>query len=174
MSRPRARLTHLDTRGQARMVDVGGKPATAREAAAEGFIGMNAAAFRALAAGKVAKGDAFALARAAGIAAAKRTSELVPLCHVVPLDQVAVRIDLERRRRRVRVEATARAHWNTGVEMEALVAVSAALLTIYDMAKAIDRGMTLGGVRLLRKSGGRSGSFVRAAGRRVSGVRRRR
>ena len=170
MSRRAARLTHLDARGQARMVDVGAKPSTAREAVAEGFIAMNAAACRALGSGAVAKGDAFALARAAGIAAAKRTAELVPLCHVVPLDQVAVRIDLDRRRRRARVEATARAHWNTGVEMEALVAVSAALLTLYDMAKAIDRGMTISGVRLLKKSGGRSGLYAR----RVSGSRRRR
>jgi cyclic pyranopterin phosphate synthase len=142
-------------------------------AVAEGFIAMNAEAFGALRSGAVAKGDAPALARAAGIAAAKRTSELVPLCHVVPLEQVAVRIELDRRRRRCRVEATARAHWNTGVEMEALVAVSAALLTLYDMAKAIDRGMTIAGVRLLRKSGGRSGLYARPGGR-VTGVRRRR
>ena len=174
MTRRAGRLTHLDARGQARMVDVGDKPVTARVAVAEGFIGMNAAAFRALATGRVAKGDAFALARGAGIAAAKRTAELVPLCHVVPLDQVTVRIDRDRARRRLRVEATARARWTTGVEMEALLAVSAALLTIYDMTKALDRGMTIAGVRLLRKSGGRSGVYERAAGPRVSGVRRRR
>ena len=178
MKRRGARLTHLDARGAARMVDVGAKPATAREAVAEGFIGMNATAFRAIDRGAVAKGDVFALARAAGIAAAKRTAELVPLCHVVPLDQVAVRLDRDRRRRRVRVEATARAHSNTGVEMEALVAVSAALLTIYDMTKALDRGMVVSGVRLLRKSGGRSGLYERgsrgrAGGGPVSGGRRR-
>jgi cyclic pyranopterin phosphate synthase len=146
------------------MVDVGGKPVTARAARASGRITMSAAAFRALRGRTVAKGDALALARAAGIAAAKRTSEWIPLCHVVPLDQVAIDIGFEPRRRAVRVEARASARWSTGVEMEALVAVSAALLTLYDMTKAMDRGMVLGPVRLEEKSGGRSGRYARSAG----------
>jgi cyclic pyranopterin phosphate synthase len=143
------------------MVDVSPKPWSLREAAAAGSISMNAAAFAALRSGALAKGDAAALARAAGIAAAKRTADLIPLCHPVPIEHLEVRLRHDVRRRRVEVEATARARWSTGVEMEALVAVSAALLTIYDMAKSIDRRMTLGGIRLLRKSGGRSGVFTR-------------
>ena len=153
------RLTHLDPRGRARMVDVSEKPLTVREAVAAGVLRMNRAAWRALRAQALPKGDALALARTAGIAAAKRTAELIPLCHMVPLDHVSVTVQLLSRRRAVRVEATARARWSTGVEMEALVAVSAALLTFYDMAKALDRGMVLGPVRLLRKSGGRSGDY---------------
>jgi cyclic pyranopterin monophosphate synthase len=155
----RGGLTHLDRRGRARMVDVGEKPWTAREAVASGILRMNRAAWRALRAQALPKGDAIALARAAGIAAAKRTAELIPLCHMVPLDHVGVEVRLSNQRRAVHVEATARARWSTGVEMEALVAVSAALLTFYDMAKALDRGMVLGPVRLLRKSGGRSGDY---------------
>lgn len=143
------------------MVDVGAKPATLREATAEGSIRMSRGAFRALRAGRVAKGDAIALARIAGIAAAKRTSELVPLCHTVPLDHVRVDVRFGADGRTVRVEAGARARWSTGVEMEALVAVAVSLLTLYDMTKAIDRGMTLGRIRLLRKIGGRSGEYVR-------------
>ena len=146
------------------MVDVGSKPITARAARASGRITMSAAAFRALRGRTVVKGDALALARAAGIAAAKRTSEWIPLCHVVPLDQVSIDIGFEPARRAVRVQATASARWTTGVEMEALVAVSAALLTLYDMTKAIDRGMTLGPVRLEEKSGGRSGTYARSRG----------
>lgn len=158
---PRSGLTHLDRRGRARMVDVGSKPVTRREAIAAGRIRMNLVAWRALRSQSLAKGDALSLARAAGIAAAKRTSELIPLCHVVPLDQVGVEVRLSPSRRSVEVEAVARASWRTGVEMEALVAVSAALLTIYDMAKSLDRGMVIGSVRLLRKSGGRSGEYRR-------------
>jgi len=155
-------LTHLDARGRARMVDIGDKPATRREAVAEGFLGLGREAFAALRRGTLEKGEALALARAAGIAAAKRTADLVPLCHVVPLDQVVVDIGFDAARRRLNVTATARARHATGVEMEALVAVSAALLTLYDMAKALDRGMVLGPVRLLRKSGGRSGTWTRS------------
>jgi len=158
----RAGLTHLDARGRARMVDVGDKPPTRREAIAEGALRMGRAAFAALRRGTLEKGEAPALARAAGIAAAKRTAELIPLCHVVPLDHVRVDIRLDAARRRALVTATARARHSTGVEMEALVAVSAALLTLYDMAKALDRGMVLGPIRLLRKSGGRSGTWTRA------------
>jgi cyclic pyranopterin phosphate synthase len=164
VSRQRAaapRLTHLDGRGRARMVDVGAKPHTAREAVAAGEIRMGAAAFRALRAGRLPKGDAAAVARLAGIAAAKRTSDWIPLCHPVPLDHLEVAVRLDGVRRAAIVEATARARYSTGVEMEALVAVAAAVLAIYDMAKALDRGMTIGRIRLLRKSGGRSGLYLR-------------
>jgi cyclic pyranopterin phosphate synthase len=154
------RLTHFDARGRARMVDVGGKPATRREASAAGLIRMGPAAFNALRSRSLAKGDAVALARAAGIAAAKRTSETIPLCHVVPLDHVGVAIGFDARARAVVVETTARARWSTGVEMEALCAAAAALLTLYDMAKALDRGMVIGPIRLLSKSGGRSGTYT--------------
>ena len=153
------RLTHFDARGRARMVDVGEKPATRREATAAGLIRMSPAAFDALRARSLAKGDAVVLARAAGIAAAKRTSDLIPLCHVVPLDHVGVEIGFDTRASAVVVESTARARWSTGVEMEALCAAAAALLTLYDMAKALDRGMVIGPIRLLHKSGGRSGTF---------------
>lgn len=159
------------------MVDVGAKPVTLREARASGRLTMSAAAFRALRGRSLAKGDALALARAAGIAAAKRTSEWIPLCHVIPLDQVTIELAFEPRRRAVRVEATARARWTTGVEMEALVAVAAALLTLYDMTKALDRGLVLGPVRLEEKSGGRSGLYrrgsSRSAGRAARGRRTR-
>ncbi len=159
--RHRTRPTHLDERGRARMVDVSGKVPTPREAVAAGEIRMNAAAFAAIRAGSLAKGDVAAAARLAGIGAAKRTAELIPLCHAIPLDHVGVVIRFKARERAVVVEATARTRWSTGVEMEALVAVAVALLTIYDMAKAIDRAMTLGPIRLLKKSGGRSGEFRR-------------
>jgi cyclic pyranopterin phosphate synthase len=172
-SRRPARLTHLDARGQARMVDVGGKPVTARAAIAAGRIVMGREAFAALTGGRIAKGDALALARAAGIAAAKRTADWIPLCHSVPLDHLRVEIRPAARGSSFVVEAQAAARWTTGVEMEALVAVSAALLTLYDMAKAIDRGMTIGAVRLLRKSGGRSGIWVRRAARRAGHSSRR-
>ncbi len=155
------RATHLDARGRARMVDIGAKTPTLREATAAGEIAMSAEAFSAVRSGTLAKGDIDAVARMAGIGAAKRTAELIPLCHSIPLDHVGISIRLRDRERVVVVEATARARWSTGVEMEALVAVSAALLTIYDMAKALDRGMTLGPIRLLRKSGGRSGEYRR-------------
>lgn len=143
------------------MVDVSGKPVTPRAAIAAGSIRMNAAAYRAVRSGTVAKGDVAALARVAGIAAAKRTADLIPLCHPVPLDHVGVAIRFSDARREVEVEASARSRWSTGVEMEALVAVAAALLTVYDMAKALDRGMIIGAIRVLRKSGGRSGTYVR-------------
>jgi cyclic pyranopterin phosphate synthase len=159
-----ARLTHLDARGRALMVDVADKPATLREAAATGRVTMNPAAYRAVRAGALAKGDVAALARVAGIAAAKRTAEWIPLCHAVPLDHVGVEVRFEDRRRAVRVDATARARWSSGVEMEALVAVAAALLTVYDMAKALDRAMAIGPLVLTRKSGGRSGTYRRPSG----------
>jgi cyclic pyranopterin phosphate synthase len=160
------RLTHLDAEGRARMVDVGDKRATRREAVAAGTITMSARAFEAVRDGTLAKGDIGPLARIAGIAAAKRTADLVPLCHPVPLDHVAVDLRLDEDAGAVHVEARARTRWSTGVEMEALVAVSAALLTIYDVAKAVDRGMQIDAIRLLRKSGGRSGTYERSRSKR--------
>jgi cyclic pyranopterin phosphate synthase len=160
-----SRLTHLDERGRARMVDVSDKALTLREAIAAGAITMNAEAYAAIRQGTLVKGDAAAMARLAGIAAAKRTAEMIPLCHAIPLDHVGVEVRFDDRERAIEVEATARTRWSTGVEMEALVAVSASLLTIYDMGKGIDRSMTLGSIRLLRKSGGRSGTYVRETGR---------
>ena len=150
-------LTHIDDRGAARMVDVGGKPVTAREAVATGRITMSAEAARAIRAGNVAKGDVLAVARVAGIMAAKRTAELIPLCHPLPLTRVA--IDLTPDDGGVTVTATAATEGKTGVEMEALTAASVALLTLYDMAKAIDKRMTIEHVRLTRKTGGKSGDF---------------
>lgn len=148
-------LTHLDAAGAARMVDVGGKGITAREAVATGRIDMLPEAAHAIRDGSMAKGDVLAVARVAAIMAAKRTSELVPLCHPLPLTRVA--IDLVVDDTGVAATATCATEGKTGVEMEALTAVSVALLTIYDMAKAIDKGMTIGGVRLLAKTGGKPG-----------------
>jgi cyclic pyranopterin phosphate synthase len=150
-------LTHLDDTGAAHMVDVSGKPITAREARATGRIHMSPAAAGAIRDGTALKGDVLAVARVAGIMAAKRTSELIPLCHPLPLTRVA--IDLSVDETGVTATATAATEGKTGVEMEALTAVSITLLTIYDMAKAIDKGMTIGGVRLLTKTGGKSGDW---------------
>jgi cyclic pyranopterin phosphate synthase len=151
------RLTHLDAAGSAHMVDVSGKAQTRREAVAEGFIAIASEALTAIRDGTAAKGDVLAVARVAGIMAAKRTADLIPLCHPVPLD--AVSLDLAIEGGGIRATATAITTHGTGVEMEALTAVSVALLTIYDMAKALDRGMTISGMRLLKKSGGRSGEW---------------
>jgi cyclic pyranopterin monophosphate synthase len=146
------------------MVDVSEKPATHRRALAEGYVRLAPATLRLLESGKLAKGDAFAVARLAGVQAGKRASEWIPLCHPVRLDDL--RVDVEPAGRgRVRVEAEARALDRTGVEMEALVAVSAAALTLYDMVKAVDRGAEVEGVRLLEKEGGRSGRWVRPRSR---------
>ena len=152
--------SHLDERGQARMVDVGEKSATRREAIAGGRVALSPAAFAALATGSLAKGDALAVARIAGIQAGKRTSEIVPLCHPVPLDALAVEIELEEASRTAVVTARAVTHAKTGVEMEALTAVSAACLALYDMVKGIDRGCRIVEIALREKSGGRSGHFV--------------
>ena len=151
-------LTHLNAAGEARMVDVSAKAATARDAVAEGFIAVAPDALAAIRAGSVAKGDVLAVARVAGIMAAKRTADLIPLCHPLPIG--GVDLDLAVEAGGIRATATVRTIHNTGVEMEALTAVSVALLTVYDMAKAIDRGMTIGGVRLLAKRGGRSGAWT--------------
>ena len=150
-------LTHLDAAGAAHMVDVCAKHITVREAVAEGRITMSPDAATAIRTGAAAKGDVLAVARVAGIMAAKRTAELIPLCHPLPLTRVA--IDLQTDDAGVTVTATARTDGKTGVEMEALTAVSVALLTIYDMAKAIDKAMVIGGVRLLTKKGGKSGDY---------------
>ncbi|MBS0473578.1 MAG: cyclic pyranopterin monophosphate synthase MoaC [Proteobacteria bacterium] len=151
------KLTHLDEAGKARMVDVGGKAATTRLAIAEGQIRMNATALSAIRDGAVPKGDVLAAARIAGIMAAKKTAELIPLCHPLALD--AVTVDFRLDESGVRVSASAALTGRTGVEMEALTAVSVALLTVYDMAKAIDKGMVIDGVRLIEKRGGKSGHW---------------
>lgn len=152
-----AGLTHLDSQGQARMVDVGGKAASARSAAATGRIRMSAAALTTVREGSGPKGDVFAAARIAGIMAAKKTAELIPLCHSLALDQVTIEFEFEDDA--IRATAMASLTGKTGVEMEAMTATSIALLTIYDMAKAVDKGMVIEGVRLLAKSGGKSGDW---------------
>ena len=157
-----SRLTHLDDDGAARMVDVGGKPATAREATATGRITMGAEAAAAIRTGSAKKGDVLAVARLAGIMAAKRTADLIPLCHPLPLSKVT--LELSPDEGGVTVTATAATTGSTGVEMEALTAVGVALLTMYDMVKAIDREMVIGEIRLLAKSGGKSGDWRADAG----------
>jgi len=152
-----SKLTHLDDTGSAHMVDISAKADTAREATAEGYIQMSAEALCAIKEGRAKKGDVLAVARIAGIMAAKKTSDLIPLCHPIALSSVSVEFDL--REDRICVTASARTTGPTGVEMEALTAVSVALLTLYDMAKALDRAMVITGVRLLAKSGGRSGNW---------------
>ena len=159
------RLTHVDGRGRARMVDVSAKAVTARDAVARGEVTMRPATLALVAAGRLPKGDVLAVARLAGVMAAKRTAELIPLCHPLPLEHVDVDLAVDRRARRVRIEARARVVARTGVEMEALTAVAVAALTLYDMCKAVDRDMTIGAVRLVAKRGGRSGTWVRAGER---------
>lgn len=151
-------LTHFDERGAARMVDVSAKPATARRAVARGTVTMAPATLALVAAG-AAKGDVLGVARIAGIMAAKRTAELVPLCHPLALSKVTVDLAAEPERSRVTIEATVATTGPTGVEMEALTAVSVAALTVYDMLKAVDRGMTIGDIRLALKEGGKSGRY---------------
>jgi len=153
-------LTHLDEQGAARMVDVGDKDVTARTAVARGRVSMSAAALAAVAAGS-AKGDVLQVARVAGIMAAKKTSELIPLCHPLSLDSVTVDLQVDEAESAVLIQATASLRARTGVEMEALTAVSVAALTVYDMLKAVDPAMLIGGIALYRKEGGRSGSYRR-------------
>lgn len=153
-----SKLTHLDDSGAARMVDISAKAATRREAVAEGFIHIAKDALQIIADQAVKKGDVIATARIAGIMAAKRTADLIPLCHPLPID--AVSLDLVIESTGIRATATVATTHGTGVEMEALTAVAAALLTVYDMAKALDRAMRIDGIRLLKKSGGRSGDFI--------------
>jgi cyclic pyranopterin phosphate synthase len=152
-----AALTHLDADGAAHMVDVGEKAVTRRQAVATGHISVSDAALAAIRDGKMKKGDVLAVARVAGIMAAKRTSDLVPLCHPLPITRVSVELSIETDG--ITAVATVATDGKTGVEMEALTAVSVALLTVYDMAKAIDKTMTIKDIRLLEKSGGRSGDW---------------
>jgi len=157
---PKPKLTHLDSKGSAKMVDVGPKPVTAREAQAEGFILLQRATMEAIANDEVPKGEVFGAARLAGIMAAKRCGELIPLCHPLPVESVEVTFDIPELEPdgadpvRVHIRAIARITAKTGVEMEALTAVSVAALTIYDMCKAIDKTMVIDGIRLVRKTGG--------------------
>ena len=160
---PTGKLTHLGADGAANMVDVGDKNDTAREAVAEGFVAMTTETLETLLDGNAKKGDVIATARIAGIMAAKKTHELIPLCHPLMLSKVSVEIQPDRDLPGLRVEALARLSGKTGVEMEALTAASIACLTIYDMAKAIDKGMEIGPVRLLSKTGGKSGTWTRSA-----------
>lgn len=153
-------LTHLDAEGRARMVDVGGKEDTAREAIARGSISMQPATLQAIAVGTMPKGDVLAAARIAGIMAAKRAWELIPLCHPLLLTHVSVELTPVTDQSVIEIAATVRTRGKTGVEMEALTAVSVAALTIYDMCKAIDRGMRIGDVRLAEKRGGKSGELI--------------
>ena len=158
-------LTHVDAAGRVRMVDVGDKPITVREAVARGTVTMSSMARRLVRAGQIKKGDPLQAARLAGIMAAKKTAELIPLCHPLPLTHVAVEI------RPVRtgfaIEATARTAAQTGVEMEALTAVAVAALTLYDMVKAVDKAMVIGEISLIRKTGGQSGQYERNEERRT-------
>ncbi len=152
-------LSHVDKAGKAKMVDVSAKEDTLREALAEGTIHLNPETYAAVRDNTAAKGDVLAVARVAGIMAAKKTPELIPLCHPLPLSSVKVEFDLSDDPPAVRVLATARTKAPTGVEMEALTAVGVALLTIYDMLKAMDKSLEMGGIRLLGKSGGKSGTY---------------
>ena len=154
-----AKLTHIDDSGAARMVDVSDKETTRRTAVARGRVVMEPATLALIESGEAKKGDVLATARIAGIMAAKRTHELIPLCHPLALSQVVVDLELDRDASSVEVTATVRLSARTGVEMEALTAVSVACLTIYDMVKAVDRGMKVTDIRLTHKSGGKSGTF---------------
>lgn len=159
------KLSHLDDQGRARMVDVGAKPVTRREALAEGVVVMHADTLRAIVDGTLPKGEVLAVARVAGILAAKRTGELIPLCHPLPIDSVEIHFEpqpSDEQPGRLRITATARITAKTGVEMEALTAVSIAALTIYDMCKAIDKQMTITDIRLLKKTGGTKTELHRA------------
>ncbi|WP_295641503.1 cyclic pyranopterin monophosphate synthase MoaC [uncultured Methylibium sp.] len=156
-------LTHFDAQGQAHMVDVSSKAPTHRIAVAEGWIRMLPATLKLIAEGSAKKGDVIGIARIAAIQGAKRTAELIPLCHPLPLTRVAAEFELDAAGARIACRVTAETLGPTGVEMEALTAVQVGLLTIYDMCKAVDRGMVIDGVRLLEKHGGKSGSFVAGA-----------
>ena len=156
-----SKLTHLNESGEAHMVDVGGKPATAREAVAEGRIRMQPATLRLILAGGHKKGDVLAVARVAGIMAAKKTAELIPLCHPLALTRVEIELVPDEKQYAVLCRAVTATTGPTGVEMEALTAVQVALLTIYDMCKAVDRGMTMTDVGLVSKTGGKSGTWLR-------------
>jgi len=163
MARRSSPLTHFDARGQAHMVDVAAKPETQRSARARGSIRMQAATLELIEAGRAAKGDVIGIARIAAIQAAKRTAELIPLAHPLPLTHVSVEFEIDRAALAVHCTVQAETRGRTGVEMEALTAVQVGLLAVYDMCKAVDRGMVMGDIRLLEKSGGRSGHWVAPA-----------
>jgi cyclic pyranopterin phosphate synthase len=154
-------LTHLDESGRARMVDVSEKEITRREATARAVVSMQPETARVIDRGGLAKGDVLAVAQVAGVMAAKRTPDLIPMCHPLPISGVDIAFDLDIERARLEIRATVRVTSRTGVEMEALTAASVAALTVYDMCKAVDRGMSIGSVELLHKAGGKSGEFVR-------------
>ncbi|MCC6931315.1 MAG: cyclic pyranopterin monophosphate synthase MoaC [Gemmatimonadaceae bacterium] len=154
-------LTHIDTAGAARMVDISAKPPTLRMARARGAITMRPETLTAIRENQIAKGDVLAVARIAGIMGAKRTSELVPLCHPIALSDIQLQLSLDEELPGVWVEATAKTSGSTGVEMEAIVAVSVSLVTLYDMAKGVDKGMVIGQISLIEKRGGKSGDWVR-------------
>ncbi len=154
-----SKLTHFDAQGRAAMVDVGDKAESERLATARGEVSMAPETFSLVASGRMGKGDVLGVARLAGIMAAKRTPDLIPLCHPLSLTSVKLDLALDEARSRVTIEATCKLKGRTGVEMEALTAVSVAALTVYDMCKAVDRGMTIGAIRLVEKSGGKSGHF---------------
>jgi cyclic pyranopterin phosphate synthase len=154
------KLTHFDEMGRAKMVDVSHKRETVREALVRGSIFMNPATFKSILSGKVSKGDVFAVARVAGILAAKRTGDIIPMCHPLNLSHVEVNFSPVEKESRIDIEAKVKIKAQTGVEMEAFVAVATAALTIYDMCKAIDRGMVISNIHLVRKSGGKSGTYL--------------
>ncbi|AKU11014.1 molybdenum cofactor biosynthesis protein C [Azoarcus sp. CIB] len=161
MTEPKASaLTHFDAQGQAHMVDVGGKSETRRVAVARGSISMKPETFAMVKSGSAKKGDVLGIARIAAIQGSKRTSDLIPLCHPIPLTRVAVEFELDEAKSRIDCNVTAETVGRTGVEMEALTAVNVALLTIYDMCKAVDRGMRMDGIQLMEKLGGKSGHWV--------------
>ena len=153
------KLTHFDKTGRARMVDVSKKRDTLREAVVRGSISMNQKTFKSIMSGKIAKGDVLAVAKVAGIMAAKRTSEIIPMCHPLNLSHVEINLFPFEKESRIEIEAKVRIKAQTGVEMEGFVAVAAAGLTIYDMCKAIDRGMVISDIRLVKKTGGKSGKY---------------
>ena len=155
------KLSHLDDQGRARMVDVSDKDITSRIAVARGTIHMRAETLALIRANKIEKGDVFSVARVAGIMAAKKTSELIPMCHPLSITSVEIDLTLAENPARVEIEASVRVSGKTGVEMEAMAAVAVAGLTIYDMCKAVDREMSIGEIRLVKKSGGKSGTFLR-------------
>lgn len=156
-----AKLTHFDREGRARMVDVSAKPVTHRVAVASGRVLMKAQTLQRIVNKEIEKGDVLGVARVAGILAAKRTGEMIPMCHPLALDSVEIRFRTDARHSEVHIEARVRSTGKTGVEMEALMATAAAALTIYDMCKAVDRGMTISEIKLMKKSGGKSGTYIR-------------
>ena len=160
MTEQAPRLSHIDESGSARMVDVGAKDVTERVAVAKGKVLMQPETLRLIREGGFEKGDVLGVARLAGVMAAKRTSDLIPLCHPIPLTQVTVDLDELESGEGIEITVTARAAWKTGVEMEALTAATVAGLTVYDMCKAVDRGMRIEAVRVVKKSGGKSGDFT--------------